>query len=561
MAHVITRPQALAGHVDACTRAGRTRARSSLATIASLTLALACDPTSTNDGQSAPSPPSDAIAAGNDGDSKPSPAPPAAAEPQSKTAAAPDDPTPTVGRTRVDPRGAKTALERAKLASMGAAEAPLELRKSTRATMLYGVPRFGKPYRGKLPHGEVFGVYERVAAKDGDPTCGGEGWARVGPSAFVCLEHTTRSKGKPRDLPVLAKGQRTPHYYARVRRKGADGTHPTAPRWRNQAALARGEDPIDHLLPEHDYAFDRRRPSRNGTLLVDKGFRVVREADVRRLEPSAFAGRDVVAKPLPDHGRLAWSLSWPHAPVLVQPRPDAPVVGKQVQQAEFFVADEVVRRKGIDWVAVLSPEVEAGAEPERVGWIDAEQIRRWYEAPRPAGVDDEELWIDVELEQQTLAVMIGDAPIFVTMIASGNHKHPTPVGLYRIRSKMATATMDSQPGDEEAYSVESVPWAQFFYKRYGLHGTFWHNRFGRRTSHGCVNLSAHDAAVVYAMTSPHPAPGWSMAFAHDNVPGTVVRIRKMNAPVPDRRGDPQDAQTGEPIVGETDGDAAPTSTD
>jgi lipoprotein-anchoring transpeptidase ErfK/SrfK len=127
------------------------------------------------------------------------------------------------------------------------------------------------------------------------------------------------------------------------------------------------------------------------------------------------------------------------------------------------------------------------------------------------------------------------------MIASGNHKHPTPQGVFRIKTKMATSTMDSQPGDDEAYAVEGVPWAQFFHKRYGLHGTFWHNRFGRRTSHGCVNLSAKDAALVYAMTSPDPLPGWAMAFAHDEVPGTVVRVRKMDAPVPDRRGDAESA--------------------
>lgn len=537
MAHVITRPQSSAGSARGRTRSLLAIAGPLVTLVAFASAMSACDRAPAIDAQATDAEAPSTASPDDDAPRQTASATPTPADPQAPTAAVPADPIAEGARKRVDPRGAKTALERAVMANRGETEPPLEIRKSTRATMIYGAPRFGKPYRGKLPHGELFGIYEKVAAADGDPTCEGEGWARVGASAFVCLEHSKRAKGKPRELPRLARGQLTPNYYARVRRKAADGNHPSAPRWRNYKALANGEEPLDHLVPDHDYAFDRRRPSRHGTLLVDKGSRVVREADTRRLEPSPFAGRDLIAKPLPDHGRIAWSLTWPHVPVLAEPRPDAAIVGKQLLHTDFLVSDEVVRRKGIDWVAVLSPTATDGAAPERIGWIDAEQIRRWYEAPKPDDIGADELWLDVELEQQTLAVMVGDAPIFVTMIASGNHKHPTPVGLFRIRSKMGTATMDSQPGDEEAYAVESVPWAQFFYKRYGLHGTFWHNRFGRRTSHGCVNLSAKDAAAVYAMTAPDPAPGWSMAFSHDNVPGTVVRIRKMSAPVPDRRGD------------------------
>lgn len=432
---------------------------------------------------------------------------------------------------RVDPRGARNALERAWLARTGEPAAPAEIRRADRATMIYADPRFGTPFRGKLTHGEAFGVYERVASAQPDPECRG-GWGRVGPRAFVCLEHTSSTKATPRELPIVARGQLTPHYYARVRRKTAAGEVPAAPRWASRSAMASGAEPVDHLQPDHDYAFERRRPSRDGTLLVDSASRVVREADVRRLEPSAFAGRDVVVSPLPEEGRLAWSLVWPHASVRAEPNVVAPLVDKQPHQAEFFVTDEVVRRRGVEWVAVAG---------ETKGWVDAEEIRRWFPAAPPPNTADDELWIDVELEQQTLAVMLGDAPLFVTMIASGNHKHPTPQGVFRIKSKMATSTMDSQPGDEEAYAVEGVPWAQFFHKRYGLHGTFWHNRFGRRTSHGCVNLSAKDAALVYAMTSPDPLPGWAMAFAHDEVPGTVVRVRKLDAPVPDRRGDAESA--------------------
>ncbi len=425
----------------------------------------------------------------------------------------------------VDHGGAKDALARA-LMVRGAAEAqPLEIRRADRAAMIYAEPSFTSAFRGKLPHGQSFAVFE-IRGPDGE--CRGAGWARVGRGAWACLERTSASKRAPIELPVLAKGQLTPHFYARLSRKSKKGEAPPAGRWRSRASLAAGEPPADVLVLEHDYAFERRRPSSHGTLLVDSSSRVVREADVRRLEPSAFAGHDVVAEPLPDDRRLAWSITWPHASIRAEPHVDAKLVARIVNQAELFVSDEVTRRRGTNWIAVAG---------EDAGWVDAEEIRRWFPAAPPERIADDELWIDVELDQQTLAVMLGDTPLFVTMIASGNHKHPTPTGVFRIKSKMSTSTMDSQPGEEEPYSVEAVPWAQFFHKRYGLHGTFWHNRFGRRTSHGCVNLSAKDARLVYAMTTPDPLPGWAMAFTHPEELGTVVRVRKLDAPVVDRRQD------------------------
>lgn len=498
-----------------------------IATGAIALTAWACDPAPSEpaaaDGQPTASP--EGSDGGNAGAIDGAAPTPADGEPAPTPAdAAPAQRTAAVPRPALDRRGATTALERALLARVGTtASDSLELRRASRAMMIYAEPSFGAKFRGKLPHGQSFAVFEHV---DGDRECAGGRWARVGVAAFVCLEHTDARAKPPTELPRLARGQLTPFYYARVKRKDASGAHPAAPRWSSRTAMLAGAAPVDHLVPDHDYAFDYRRPSRGGAVLVDGTHRVVREADVRRLEPSAFAGHDVVASPLPERGRLAWSIAWPAALVRADGSPDAAVVGRLPLQAELFVEDRVVRRRGVEWVAVVG---------ETTGWVDASEIRRWFEAPRPDGIGDEELWIDVELEQQTLAVMLGDAPLFVTMIASGNHKHPTPQGIFRIKTKMATSTMDSQPGDEEAYAVEAVPWAQFFYKRYGLHGTFWHNRFGRRTSHGCVNLSARDAALVYAMTTPDPLPGWQMAFEHAREPGTVVRVRKLDAAVTDRR--------------------------
>jgi len=423
---------------------------------------------------------------------------------------------------------ARTALERALQVQAGTDEPVLAVRVAERAMMLYAEPRFGAEFRGKIPHGEAFAVFEMPASEIVEPDCRSPGWGRVGVSAWACLESTRVEDAKPRKLPGFAKGQITPFFHARVKRKDKAGNIPPAPRWASRSALAAGAEPLDGLVVDHDYAFVKRVRTSHGTLLVDKERRVVREADVRRLEPSTFAGRDVVAQPLPaGDATIAWSVTWPFATVRAEQDPESAVVARLPLQTELYVRGETVRRRGLEWIAVVG---------EQPGWVDADEVRRWIAAPRPAVVGEAELWIDVELEQQTLGVYVGDELLFVTMIASGNHKHATPRGLFRIYTKMAIADMDSQPEDEEQYAVEGVPWAQFFYKRYGLHGTFWHNRFGRRTSHGCVNLSAKDAALVFDMTTPHVLHGWGMSFGHAEDAGTAVRVRKLDeVDVPDRR--------------------------
>ncbi len=37
----------------------------------------------------------------------------------------------------------------------------------------------------------------------------------------------------------------------------------------------------------------------------------------------------------------------------------------------------------------------------------------------------------------------------------------------------------------------------YFYRGYGLHGTYWHRNFGVPMSHGCVNLPTPDAAWLF----------------------------------------------------------------
>ncbi|MEM6996818.1 MAG: L,D-transpeptidase [Myxococcota bacterium] len=396
------------------------------------------------------------------------------------------------------------------------APVPIEVRETKRAMMIYPQPEEGGDFRGKLPHGEAFAIYETVEG----PDCRGP-WGRVAVAGYVCLDDTVPTKDSPTILPRLPGSRLVPFHYAKLR----DGD-PPAPVWRSRRAMRDGAEPIDTLKPEHVYSFTWRRRSRGGGYLSDHRRRTVASKDVKHLQPSDFAGRDLTERPVPEGQQLAWTLQWPKTPVYATANDEGEVVTQLGYHVEVFVKDEPVRRRGVNYFPLA----------DGTGYLSGKQSRRWLAvAEAPAEVDDDQMWIDVELKQQTLTVMRGRTPVYVTLISSGTYKDPTPTGLYRIEGKMALSDMRSRTGDDEAYHVEDVPWVMYFKGRYALHGAYWHNRFGRRTSHGCINLSALDARAVFDRTAPAAPPGWIMVFEHEDDPGTLLRVRKADRAVEDKR--------------------------
>jgi hypothetical protein len=404
------------------------------------------------------------------------------------------------------------------------AQAPIETRQTERAMMIYPAAAYGPDFRGKLQRRENFFVYEHVA---GDPECEGDGWGRVGVAAYACLEHTAVVRKAPRALPRRASGQLTPYYYARRPKTPSDPLGPA--RWASRAALRDGAQPVDRLQPDHDYAFVRRRHlSGHGAVLTDGSFRAVRERDVRVMSASDFHGRDVLAEPLREDATAAWSVVWRYAAIRSHPREDAEETGRVLHHEMFYIDDAPEGSGRYPWYPVADGS----------GWVWGKEMRKLTTMSPPAEVSEDELWLDVDLQQQTLSVLRGPTLQYVTLVASGNYEHPTPAGLYRVSSKMGYSDMRSRAGDDEAYYVEGVPWVMYFDGRYALHGTFWHNRFGHRTSHGCVNLSATDAKYVFDLVDPELPDGWLTVYEHAEAPGTLVRIRNGTNPVEDRRTTP-----------------------
>jgi lipoprotein-anchoring transpeptidase ErfK/SrfK len=115
---------------------------------------------------------------------------------------------------------------------------------------------------------------------------------------------------------------------------------------------------------------------------------------------------------------------------------------------------------------------------------------------RPRGVDENERWIDVDLSLQRIYVYQGDQQVNNFLVSTGTWQHPTVTGTFKIYVKYRAADM-SGPG----YYLPRVPYVMYFYKDYGLHGTYWHHNFGTPMSHGCINLRTPDASWLFSYAS------------------------------------------------------------
>jgi len=128
-------------------------------------------------------------------------------------------------------------------------------------------------------------------------------------------------------------------------------------------------------------------------------------------------------------------------------------------------------------------------------------------------------WIEVILSKQVLIAWQGNTPVRRMAVSTGIARYPTVTGSYRIYVKLRSQAMRG-PG----YYLPNVPHVMFFYRGYGIHGTYWHNNFGTPMSHGCVNLSQADAAWLFSWAGPWlPAGRWS-AWASASNPGTLVVV-------------------------------------
>ncbi|HEY1694372.1 MAG TPA: L,D-transpeptidase [Polyangiaceae bacterium] len=167
-------------------------------------------------------------------------------------------------------------------------------------------------------------------------------------------------------------------------------------------------------------------------------------------------------------------------------------------------------------------------ETDEGWWMRAIDGTKTEPGPPPDKLGDHEKWIDVNLHRQTLVAFEGPTPVYVTLVSSGRNEHETVTGSFHIREKHIASTMDGDAdiAADGPYSIEDVPYIEYFNGGYALHGAFWHAEFGHVKSHGCVNLAPWDAKTIFGWTDPQLPEGWHAVMATKDRPGTRVIVHE-----------------------------------
>lgn len=215
----------------------------------------------------------------------------------------------------------------------------------------------------------------------------------------------------------------------------------------------------------------------NGSWIPGKGARVG--------EYSIFQGMQFKKTP---HNSFAWPLPFyiDSIPVRSAPGYNAPLTNRYLYPyVDIVQVYDTKMVDGVDWNLIGLNE-----------WVEARIFAMVTPNTTPPEGVTTGRWIDVNLEEQTLAVYDKYQLVFATVIASGLEPFYTRPGLFQIYSKKETETMTTSDVSD-FYYLDNVPWTMYFDNARALHGAYWRTRFGYPQSHGCINLSIGDSHWLF----------------------------------------------------------------
>ncbi len=341
--------------------------------------------------------------------------------------------------------------------------------------------------------------------------------------AWICSDAADLSNEGPRAAAPHREDDGLPYRYFYAGANGAEAflNEPTA------ADDERGpgvEAPEESLDPGFAVALADERVIRGTTWGRTSHGRWIPVGELTPFRPSPFQGEETPSGTLD----VGWVVA-DSALVYAAPAPRGKPAAKRARFERVAWREERVAPNGGGAMVRVSSD---GVEPAE--WMRARDLGHPTISVPPddaGGPAATARWIDVDLATQTLVAYEGTRPVYATLVSTGKEEGSTPVGVHRIGVKLDTTDMEDLADEDSAdpnerYSIEDVPYVQYFEKGVALHGAFWHRDFGHPHSHGCVNLAPKDAAWLFGFTAPHLPAGWDAVYPTPLEPGTLVRVRE-----------------------------------
>lgn len=207
---------------------------------------------------------------------------------------------------------------------------------------------------------------------------------------------------------------------------------------------------------------------------------------------------------IPPIGRLA-EVTVPFTDALWDPLKSSRMASRLYFGTTHWVIGSVQDDAGVVWYHIPDDKwnYTSFARAEHLRLVELSDLQ-----PLSAEVPAASKRIEILREQQVLVAYEEDTPVFMTRIASGarfsDGDFTTPAGRFTTNRKRPSRHMAA--GDLAApnsYNLPGVPWVSYLTENgIAIHGTYWHNDYGKPRSHGCINVTSTAARWIYRWCLP-----------------------------------------------------------
>jgi hypothetical protein len=224
--------------------------------------------------------------------------------------------------------------------------------------------------------------------------------------------------------------------------------------------------------------------------------------DIRLVSTPSFHGVEITAHPDLPFGWIVLEVR-PSSEPDGEPNPDF----QKLERFAFFqVFDAAVGEE--DWIWY---QIGGGR------WIKQTHVSLVEPNPPPPEVGPGEFWVEVDLYEQSFAAYQGSDMVYAGLVSSGLNRWPTYEGIFQVWSRYLRTRMMGAEGKIDYYNIEDVPFTMYFDRdnEIALHGAYWHDRYGYKHSHGCVNMPPIDAEWIYHWSENAPNDLWVWVHTSD----------------------------------------------
>jgi lipoprotein-anchoring transpeptidase ErfK/SrfK len=123
-----------------------------------------------------------------------------------------------------------------------------------------------------------------------------------------------------------------------------------------------------------------------------------------------------------------------------------------------------------------------------------------YAAAQTIETEAYDKWLVADVSTKRMYAYEGTTLVKSFLISAGAPKTPTVIGKYAIYAKYKSQDMTGANADGSRYFQPDVPYINYFYKDYAVHGNYWRpaSYFGNiNSSHGCIGINVQDSAWIY----------------------------------------------------------------